>query len=177
MLSRTSSQGSEISELPLPNEWKALLRGLLDKGVKVTVQDVQRMWQLAVNRVSCIDGLVSQTLWIETGSKRAGLQHILEQHSKEFSHYEPQRLMELAEASTSIGLPLGIQGKRGHTRPIFGLFFYGEPLAVAVQVGSNGFVVSMNPVGLEKLVRRNPQNMTVRQLVTLLQQSHQWPRP
>jgi hypothetical protein len=36
---------SGITELPLPNEWKTLLRGLLEKGAKVTVQDVQRYYK------------------------------------------------------------------------------------------------------------------------------------
>ncbi|KAJ5798434.1 uncharacterized protein N7503_007730 [Penicillium pulvis] len=52
-------------------------------------------------------GLASQTPGIETGStgpRGAGLQHILERHSHELTQYEPQRLMELAEASTSAGL-------------------------------------------------------------------------
>jgi hypothetical protein len=64
MISRTSTQESGITELPLPNEWKTLLRGLLEKGAKVTVQDVQRVWQLAVGRVNQIEGLSSQTLWM-----------------------------------------------------------------------------------------------------------------
>jgi hypothetical protein len=40
------------------NEWKTLLRGLLEKGAKVTVQDVQRVWQLAVGRVPAPRGPV-----------------------------------------------------------------------------------------------------------------------
>jgi hypothetical protein len=110
-----------------------------------------------------------------TGPRGAGLQHILENHSKEFTKYEPQQLMELAEASTSIGLRVGTHGRGTRTRPIFGLFFYGEPVAIAAQVGSNGFVVSMNPVGLEKVVKKNPQHNSVNELVTILQSSHRWP--
>lgn len=64
MLSRSSSQGSEISELPLPETWKALLRDVLKKGTKISLQDVQRVWQLAMNRINHIDGLTSQTLWM-----------------------------------------------------------------------------------------------------------------
>lgn len=64
MLSRTPSQGSGITELPIPDDWKTLLRGLLEKGVKVTVQDVKRVWQLALGRVNQIEGLTSQTLWM-----------------------------------------------------------------------------------------------------------------
>lgn len=120
----------------------------------------------------------------ETGSRNdpndpkkrpAGLQHILEEHAKEFAEYTPERLTELAEASTSIGLPMGIQGKIGHARPIFALFFYEQPLGVAVQVGSNGFVVSMNRKGLDQLVQKNPEHGSVEKLKELLQESHSWP--
>lgn len=64
MLSRTSSSGSEIEDLPLPNEWKVLIRDLLRKGIKISPRDVRRMWELALNRMNHIEGLVSQTLWV-----------------------------------------------------------------------------------------------------------------
>ncbi|KAJ5727371.1 hypothetical protein N7493_005191 [Penicillium malachiteum] len=156
MLSKVSSQASGITELSIPNEWKTLLRGLLDKGVRVTVQDVQRVWQLALGRVNQIDGLASQTF-------------------QKFAQYEPRQLVELAEASTSVGLHVGTQGRRGRTRPIFGLFFYGEPVAVAVQVGSNGFIVSMNPSNLEKVVKSNPRHRSINELIAILRASHSWP--
>lgn len=111
----------------------------------------------------------------ETGNRRAGLQHILEEHSREFSRFEPQQLTELAEASTSIGLPMGVQGNARRGRPIFGLFFYGEPLGVAVQVGSNGFVVSMNQKSLDQQARLNPEHGTLSELKALLERSHHWP--
>lgn len=112
----------------------------------------------------------------ETGNDKAGLQHILAEHSKEFENYEPQQLMELAQASTSIGLPMGIQGKKGRSRPIFGLFFYDKPLAVAVQVGSNGFVVSMNKKSLDAVVAANSHLGSLDEVKQLLEQSHSWPK-
>jgi hypothetical protein len=118
----------------------------------------------------------SDTFPSETGDSKAGLQHILEGHSKEFEKYQPEQLTELAEASTSIGLPMGIQGKKGRSRPIYGLFFYNEPLAVAVQVGSNGFVVSMNKKSLDDLVGKNSQHGSVEEVKKLLEESHSWPK-
>ncbi|KAF3407311.1 hypothetical protein DPV78_001092 [Talaromyces pinophilus] len=64
MLSRTSSSGSEIEDLPLPNEWKVLIRDLLRRGIKISPRDVRRIWELALNRMNHIEGLVSQTLWV-----------------------------------------------------------------------------------------------------------------
>jgi hypothetical protein len=71
---------------------------------------------------------------------------------------------------------MGIQGKKGRSRPIYGLFFYNEPLAVAVQVGSNGFVVSMNRKSLDGLVEKNPQHGSVEEVKKLLEESHSWPK-
>lgn len=130
---------------------------------------------LNVNRLYLITGIYSETG--KAGPGGAGLQHILEQHSKEFREYEPRQLVELAEASTSIGLHMGIQvqARTSSTRPIFGLMFHGKPLAVAVQVGSNGFVVSMNKRSLDELVKENPRHGSVDELVKKLQSMHKWP--
>ncbi len=56
-----------------------------------------------------------------------------------------------AEAATTVGYPGGEQkgGMNTPGRPIFGPSFYGQPLAVAISVGSNGFVVGMNRSSLE----------------------------
>lgn len=71
---------------------------------------------------------------------------------------------------------MGIQGKKGRSRPIYGLFFYNEPLAVAVQVGSSGFVVSMNKKSLDNLVEKNSQHSSVEEVKKLLEESHSWPK-
>ncbi|KAI9924193.1 hypothetical protein ASPWEDRAFT_42625 [Aspergillus wentii DTO 134E9] len=175
MASLTSTELTEINNLPIDEEWKVLLQELLTKGVKVSLNDVKRIWQLAMNRISYIEDLESRILWVETGNERAGLAHILKRHLGEFEEYDSDKLLELAEASTSVGLPMGIQGKIGRSRPIFALFFYGKPLGIAVQVGSNGFVVSMNKKSLDELARKNPQHGDVNQLKALLQESHSWP--
>jgi hypothetical protein len=109
----------------------------------------------------------------ETGGKRAGLQHILKDHGKEFKEYHPQQLTELAEASTSIGLPMGVQGRN---RPIYGLFFYSEPLAAAVQVADNGFVVSMNRKNFDSVAEQNAQHGSMEEVKKLLEESHGWPK-
>ena len=100
----------------------------------------------------------------------------MEQHNKEFQEYTPEKLMELVEASTQVGKPLGQQGSGSRFRPILGLFFYDQPLAVAVQVGSNGFVVSMNKKSLDDVVKKNPQHGELDAVKQLLQDSHSWPK-
>ncbi|EER39598.1 predicted protein [Histoplasma capsulatum H143] len=51
------------------------------------------------------------------------------------------QLAELAEAATTVGYLSGMQDHRQPGRPIFALSFYGKLVAVAILIGSNGFVV------------------------------------
>ncbi|OKP04274.1 hypothetical protein PENSUB_6761 [Penicillium subrubescens] len=106
-----------------------------------------------------------------TGPRGTSLQHILEQHSKEFAKYEPQRLVEFAKASTSVVLYVSSLSRGTRTRPISD-FFYTEPVTVTVQVGSNGFVVSINSGALEKIVKKNLQHWSVNELAKIRQRSH-----
>lgn len=112
---------------------------------------------------------------MENNIKGSGLQHILEKHSKEYGTYEPQQLLELAEASTSIGLRLGASGKGATARPIFGLFFYGKPVGVAIQVADNGFIVSMNPYEISRAIKKNPNFASEEEVVEVLKKFHCWP--
>lgn len=60
---------------------------------------------------------------------------------------------ELIEAATTVGYPGGEQsaGKRksGQDRSVFALHSHKIPLAVAISVGSNRFIVGMNRSSLE----------------------------
>lgn len=75
-------------------------------------------------------------------------------HAHEFRKFDitNDQLPEVAEAATKIWILGFLQGKKGNEldRPIFALNFYGKPLAVAVSVGSNGFVIGMNGSSLDK---------------------------
>lgn len=82
--------------------------------------------------------------------------HILDRHGseEELGMYDEQEILELVQAGTSVGQHWGYQGD-GTGRPIYGLFFYGRPLAVAISVGSNGYVVGMNRQSYELLKQQN----------------------
>ncbi len=67
-----------------------------------------------------------------------------------------------------MGKPGGLQGKRPG-RPIFGLFFHDLPIAVAVTVGTNGFVVGMNGQHLDKCLEKAGVSMDE------LKELHSWP--
>ncbi len=81
--------------------------------------------------------------------------------------------MEVCEAATQIGLHMGNQGKRAG-RPIFGMFFRGQPLAVAVTVGKNGFVVGMNRQSYESM--KQSSRMSRGMFEDVVQDLASWPR-
>ena len=129
-------------------EYNELIEAAVKSGVKITTTNVLRIWRIA-NRQN-IPGLESEILWIEQGTDKAGYQHMLK-HKEEFKKVgvDESKLMEVAEAATSVGKQSGLQGK-SPGRPILGLFFYKKPLAVAISVWSNGFLVGMNVSSFEK---------------------------
>lgn len=142
---------AKIDALDIPPEWKKLIKLAAQSNVKMTMSKIVRIWQIDENRP--IPGLDKQILWVEDNLPQAGYQHMLK-HADEFEQIgiTKDQLSEIAEAATTVGIPGGQQGNKGKRlgRPIFGLFFYGKPLAVAVSVGSNGFVVGMNRSSWER---------------------------
>ena len=62
------------------------------------------------------------------------------------------QLAELAEAATTVGKYIGQQSKQAGAKPraIFVLYFYDKPLAVAISIGTNGFLFGMNPRAVSK---------------------------
>lgn len=139
---------AKIDALEIPSEWKELIKLAANSNVKMTLDKVIRIWQIDKNRQ--IPGLQKRILWVEDNLPTAGYQHMLN-HASEFEQIgiTKHQLSEVAEAVTTVGIRGGKQGKKPG-RPIFGLYFYGKPLAVAISVGSNGFVVGMNRSSWEK---------------------------
>jgi len=63
-----------------------------------------------------------------------------------------------------------MQGGMQRSRPILLLYFYDKPIAVAISIGSNGFVVGMNP--------RNFDDFATKAKISLdhLRAISSWPR-
>ncbi|MBB4929357.1 Flp pilus assembly pilin Flp [Lipingzhangella halophila] len=87
-----------------------------------------------------------QVVFLENGNSRAGLQHILGEHSDDFARrgISENEVPDLVTKAASEGRQVGTQG-RGNGRPIYEVEFNGETHRVAVTVGSNGFIVGANP--------------------------------
>ncbi|VUC31287.1 unnamed protein product [Clonostachys rosea] len=142
----------EASELDQPS--KDLILQVLQDGRKLSVDEVRRIWKLLSDEQKDKFGLTSRILWLEEGNHRAGRNHILK-HKEEFANkgIPEEKLDELAEAATQVGYPAGYQGK-GLGRPIVLLYFYNDPVAVAISVGANGFVVGMNPKNFGQMITK-----------------------
>ena len=113
-----------------------LLAELATNGVKHTPDQV-----ISIGRAP--DG---QIVFLEAGNARAGLAHIVARHGNDFAAAgisEPT-IPGFVMAAVTRGKQVAMQ----NTRPGFEVNFQGSTRRVAVQVGSNGFIVGANPVSM-----------------------------
>lgn len=85
-----------------------------------------------------------QIVWLETGSSKSGLSHILKRHGKEFenSGVSKRALPNYLMTALSTGDRVG---KQGRSRGIYEFIYHGEKRRVAIEIGPNGYIVSANP--------------------------------
>lgn len=83
-------------------------------------------------------------VWLEEGNPQSGLEHILVRHEKEFvdKGIPRERIAELVHRAATEGEYTGYMQGKG--RPIFKVQFGGNTYYVAVQIGSNGYIVGAN---------------------------------
>jgi hypothetical protein len=132
------AEGGEpgLSEEPPPTEGPAkdaLVKELQDSGVKCDPSKIVRIERGA-------DGKIR---FLEEGNSRAGLQHIVEEHSEDFANKGVPEgdIPDVVMRAVTDGKQVGMQG----TRPIYEVMYGGKLLKIAVTVGSNGFIVGANP--------------------------------
>jgi len=87
-------------------------------------------------------------VWLETGDADRGLLHIIGEHQTDFAKMGatvsdiPQIVMDAVTEGNIIGYqPPGVG------RPIFVTSFNGQQYKIAVTIGSNGYIVGVNPKG------------------------------
>ncbi|OPH35906.1 hemagglutinin repeat-containing protein [Moraxella atlantae] len=90
-------------------------------------------------------------VFLETGSSKAGLQHIVERHAAEFNTIgvSNQQIPSVLINTLEHGKIVGYQGKK-NGRPIYQTVINGQTRYIAISVGSNGFIVGANPVSKPK---------------------------
>lgn len=91
-------------------------------------------------------------VWMEEGNSRSGLQHILVRHGHEFNGkgISNDNIPNYVLEAVHQGNVVGTQGKRTPPRTIYEFTYNGETQRIAVQVGSNGYIVSANPRSMKE---------------------------
>ena len=148
-----------------------LIQEVLDRGIKITRERVIRIW----NRPHLNPELPANItiIWMEFGGPGAGYNHIKRAHGSQFNEagIPPHDYAELVQAATTVGLFTNFQGRRGDRgtgRAVYLLYFHGRGVAVAITIGTNGFVVGMNPTTYGTELRGNITDRVI-------QNSHSWP--
>lgn len=120
---------------------KALIDELVSNGEKCTPQNI----------VGITRDFSGKIVWLETGSKSAGLKHIIEEHGSQFhekciSNDEiPNYIMEAVHQ----GNVVGYQGKK-NPRTIYEFIYEGKKQRVAISIALNGFIVGANPKAVKE---------------------------
>ncbi len=117
---------------------QADLEVLAANGVKFSPQNV-----VATGRTQS-----GQVVFLETGTTKAGLEHIIDAHGAEFAGMgvSSKEIPDVVIRAVTQGKLVGYQGS-GTGRPIYEVDVNGQSQRIAVTVGSNGFIVGANPRG------------------------------
>lgn len=120
---------------------KALIEEVISNGGKISPEKVVMITRDPAGKI----------VWLETGTKSAGLQHIIDEHGHEFNGKGipnadiPNYVLEAVYQ----GKIVGTQGKK-NPRTVYEFTYNGKKQRIAVQVSKNGYIVGANPKSLEE---------------------------
>lgn len=122
-------------ETTLAEDRQHLIDELAKNGVKFTPENI-----VAIARDSS-----GRIVFLETGTSKAGLAHIVGEHGAEFAAkgIPEDQVSDFVMRAVTEGTQVGVQG-RPPGRPIYQLVFNDKVYKVAVTVGSNGYIVGAN---------------------------------
>ena len=122
-------------------EYAKLIKELDESGKKFSSENIVAITRTKDDRL----------IWLETGNKDAGLEHVI-QHAEQFAAQGiPQsQIANFIITAARDGKIIGYQG-RGQGRPIYELDFNGKTYRVAITIGSNGFIVGANPRSINEV--------------------------
>ena len=129
------SKGSSHLFSGTSGEGKALINEVIANGDKISPNKVVMITRNPTGKI----------VWLETGNNRSGLKHIIDKHGKEFNgrgisnNDIPNYVLEAVHQGNIVGT----QGKRD-PRTIYEFIYNGQKQRIAVQVGSNGYIVGAN---------------------------------
>ncbi|MDR2975543.1 MAG: hypothetical protein LBV00_12705 [Propionibacteriaceae bacterium] len=117
-----------------------LMADLIASGAKFTPEDV-----IAITRTP-----KGNLVWLESGDKNSGLRQILNDHGGQFltQGIAPHEVSDYIMTAVSQGRIIGVQGKGATPRTVYEFEYRGITRQVAIQVGSNGYIVGANPTSI-----------------------------
>lgn len=135
------SKGSSHLFSGTSGEGKALIAEVVASGEKISPEKVVMITRDPNGKI----------VWLESGNTKSGLEHIINKHGREFNgrgianNDIPDYVLEAVYQ----GNVVGTQGKR-NPRTIYEFVYNGKTQRIAVQVGSNGYIVGANLKSLEE---------------------------
>jgi len=120
---------------------KSLFKEMTAQGIKYTPENI----------VSAAKDSSGKIIFLEKGSSKAGLQHIVEEHGSQFAQIgvSEARIPDVVMKAVTDGKIVGYQGA-GTGRPIYETVINGKKYNIAVTVGNNGYIVGANLRGSVK---------------------------
>ena len=116
---------------------EALVQELIDSGEKCTPKNIVGITKDSHGKI----------VWLETGTKSAGLNHIIEEHGTQFSQkgISNQEIPNYIMEAVSQGEIVGYQ----RSRTIYEFTYEGKTQRIAVQISENGYIVGANPKSMK----------------------------
>ncbi|MBQ6018055.1 MAG: hypothetical protein IJL19_09260 [Clostridiales bacterium] len=135
------SKGSSHLFSGTSGEGKALIDEVISNGDKISPDKVVMITRDPKGRI----------VWLEEGNNSSGLQHIINEHGHEFNGkgISNDEIPDYVLEAVYQGNIVGTQGKR-NPRTVYEFVYNGVTQRIAVQVGSNGYIVGANPKSMKE---------------------------
>lgn len=135
------SKGSSHLFSGTSGEGKALIDEVISNGDKISPDKVVMITRDPKGKI----------VWLEEGNNRSGLQHIINEHGHEFNGkgISNEDIPDYVLEAVYQGNIVGTQGKR-NPRTVYEFVYNGVKQRIAVQVGSNGYIVGANPKSMKE---------------------------
>ena len=135
------SKGSSHLFSGTSGEGKALIDEVISNGDKISPENVVMITRDPNGRI----------VWLEEGNNSSGLQHIINEHGHEFNGkgISNDDIPDYVLEAVYQGNIVRTQGKR-NPRTVYEFVYNGITQRIAIQVGSNGYIVGANPKSMKE---------------------------
>lgn len=136
------SKGSSHLFSGTSGEGKALIDEVIANGDKISPDEVVLITRDPTGKI----------VWLEEGNSSSGLQHIIDRHGHEFNGkgIANSDIPDYVLEAVYQGNIVGTQGKRNPPRTVYEFVYNGQTQRIAIQVGSNGYIVGANPKSMKE---------------------------